>query len=294
MTTPMNPQMYRFAFFGTAPLAQEVLDALEAKGLVPSLIVAGKDRLARDKSIVFPVEKAWATARGIPVVQPEAITPEFIDELKTQEWDAFVVASYGKILPKALLEIPKRGTINMHPSLLPKLRGPSPIRSAILNDERETGVSVMLLDEKMDHGPLIGQRKVDVADWPPHGATLDALLAREGGELLAEVLPQWLAGEIAVVEQDHSQATYCKIFLKEEGELDLNADAYQNLLKIRAFEGWPGTFALFERGDQRLRVVILDAHIEGKKLVIDTVKPEGKGAMPYADFLRSGPTPMRA
>jgi len=282
----------RFAFFGTIPLAEASLNALEAKGLLPSLIVAGQDRLARDRSVIFPVEKTWAMERAIPVVQPLAITPEFIDELKAQEWDAFVVASYGKILPKALLDIPRHGTINMHPSLLPKLRGPSPIRSAILNDEKETGVSVMILDEKMDHGTLIGQKKVAVPEWPPRGTDLDALLAREGGELLAEVLPQYLSGEITPQEQDHSQATYCKIFLKEEGEINLKDDAYQDLLKIRAFDGWPGTFAFFERGATRIRVVIVDAHVDGKNLIIDTVKPEGKGAMPYADFIRSGAKPL--
>lgn len=282
-----------FAFFGTIPLAQAVLDSLDTKGLRPSLIVAGQDRLARDKSVIFPVEKKWANERNIPVVQPAAITPEFIAELSREKWDTFVVASYGKILPKALLDIPARGTINMHPSLLPRLRGPSPIRSAILNDERETGVSVMILDEKMDHGPLIGQKVVAMPEWPMHGNSLDELLAKEGGELLADVLPKWIAGEISATEQDHTQATYCKIFLKEEGEINLDDDAHQNLLKIRAFEGWPGTFTFFERNGEKIRVVIVDAHIEGKKLVLDTVKPEGKAAMPFADFERSGARPVR-
>lgn len=281
-----------FAFFGTAPLAIESLDALEAVGLVPSLIVAGQDRLAKDKSVILPPEKEWALKRDIEVLQPKEIDDAFLYVLRSTNYELFVVASYGKILPKALLEIPKRGTINMHPSLLPKLRGPSPIRSAILTDERETGVSVMILDEKMDHGPLIGQKKVAVPEWPPRGRELDEILAQEGGALLAEVLPKYLAGEITPAEQDHSLATYSKIFLKEDGELNLADDAYQNLLKIRAFDGWPGTYAYFERAGERLRVVILDAHLEGKKLVIDTVKPQGKGAMPYADFLRSGAKPL--
>ncbi|MFZ2556236.1 MAG: methionyl-tRNA formyltransferase [Minisyncoccia bacterium] len=284
--------MHKIVFFGTAPLAIESLDALEAVGLVPALIVAGQDRLAKDKSIILPPEKSWALERGIRVAQPKDISPEFLSGLQEEEWDAFVVASYGKILPKALLEIPKRGTINMHPSLLPKLRGPSPIRSAILNDERETGVSVMILDEKMDHGPLIGQKNVSIENWPPRGREFDTLLAHEGAALLADVLPKYLAGEITPAEQDHSLATYSKIFLKEDGELNLAGDAYQNLLKIRAFDGWPGTYAYFERAGERLRVVILKAHLDGNKLVIDTVKPEGKGVMQYADFVRSGARQM--
>ena len=283
----------RFAFFGTEPLAHAVLDELEKAGMLPALVVAAPDKVARDKSIVFPTEKAWALARGIPVVQPERMTPEFIAGLAQSEWDTFIVASFGKILPKELLDMPKRGTINLHPSLLPKLRGPSPMRSAILNDEKETGVSIMLLDAELDHGPLIAQKKVAMPEWPMRGRALDALLAHEGAVLLAEVLPKWIAGEIEAREQDHSEASFTKMFNKEDGLLDLiNGDPYQNLLKIRAFEAWPGTYAFFERNDERIRAVVLDAHLENKKLIIDSVKPEGKGAMPYQDFLRSGAKPI--
>lgn len=287
----MRRPRHNIAFFGTFPLAEEVLAALERADLTPQLVVAGKDRLDRKGNAIFSPEKAWALEHGIRVAQPEEITEEMVAELQTEDWDAFVVASYGKILPKTLLDIPKYGTVNLHPSLLPKLRGPSPIRSAILNDENEVGVSIMILDEKMDHGPLIGQKRVIVPEWPPKGRDLDALLAHEGAALLADVLPKYLAGEIAPQEQDHAKATYCKIFLKEEGEIDLNHDGYQNLLKIRAFDGWPGSFTFFKRDNQTIRVVILDAHLTGSKLIIDTVKPEGKGAMPYEDFLRSGAKP---
>ncbi|MBL8158542.1 methionyl-tRNA formyltransferase [bacterium] len=290
--TNATPGRSKLVFFGTFPLAEEVLNALEVAGLTPQLIVAGKDRLDRKKNVIPSPEKAWALARDIPVLQPEKIDDAFLSELQKDSWDAFVVASYGKILPQALLDIPKFGTINLHPSLLPKLRGPSPIRSAILNDEKEVGVSIMILDDKMDHGPLIGQKEVSVPEWPPKGTELDALLAREGAELLAEVLPRYFSGEITPQEQDHSEATYCKIFLKEEGEIDLKADAYHNLLKIRAFDGWPGTFAFFDRNGEKLRVVIIDAHIENGKLVLETVKPEGKPAMSYKDFLNSGARPL--
>lgn len=282
----------KLVFFGTFPLAEDVLNALEGAGLTPQLIVAGKDRLDRKKNVIHAPEKAWALARNIPVLQPEKIDDTFLFELQKDSWDAFVVASYGKILPKALLDIPKFGTINLHPSLLPKLRGPSPIRSAILNDEKEVGVSIMILDDKMDHGPLIGQKVVSVPEWPPKGTELDALLSREGAQLLADVLSKYFSGEITPIEQDHSQATYCTIFTRTDGEIDLKADAYQNLLKIRAFDGWPGTFAFFDRNGEKVRVVIIDAHIEGGKLVLDTVKPEGKPAMSYKDFLNSGARPL--
>lgn len=253
----------RFVFFGTTPLAEGVLTELASAGFVPERIIGSA-----------------------------TITPEFIDELSQEKWDFFVVASFGRILPRRLIELPKHGTINVHPSLLPRLRGPSPMRSAILNDEKNTGVSIMLLDEEMDHGPLLAQKKVAVDPWPPKGRELDERLAREGGKLLAQTLPLWLEGKIEPQEQNHDLATYCAKFVKEDGLLDLSADVYRNLLKIRAFDGWPGTYALFERSGKKLRVQILDAHVESDRLVIDLVKPEGKKEMPYADFLRSGAKPF--
>ena len=263
-----------------------MLDALEQAGFLPSLIVAAPDKIARDKTPVFPPEKAWALAHGIEVAQPARLDDTFRAKLRDARHDFYIVASYGKILPAELLAIPRRGVVNLHPSLLPRLRGPSPIRSAILEDEKEVGVSIMLLDDKMDHGPLIGQKKVTLPERPMRGRALDELLAREGATLLAEALPRWLSGEVEPRAQDHAQATYCKMFSKEDGLLDLAADPQQNLRTIRAFEGWPGTYAFFEKNGARIRVNILDAHIERGALVINRVIPEGKREMTYADFMR--------
>jgi methionyl-tRNA formyltransferase len=262
MTT--NPKTkIKFVFFGTTPLADGVLHELAVAGLVPQRAIdSGK------------------------------VTSELIAELQNETWDIFVVASFGAILSKKLLDIPKRGTVNVHPSLLPRLRGPSPIRSAIRNDEKETGVSIMLLDEEMDHGPLLAQKKVSITSWPPRGKGFDDLLAHEGGKLLVTTLPLWVAGEIEPQEQNHDLATYTKKFVKEDGLLDLKDDAYQNLLKVRAFEGWPGTYAFFERAGKKIRVQILDAHLDGNKFVIDLVKPEGKKEMAYDAFLNSGAAPI--
>ncbi|MDR3571394.1 MAG: methionyl-tRNA formyltransferase [Candidatus Pacebacteria bacterium] len=253
----------RFVFFGTAPLASGVLSELAQAGFVPERIV-----------------------------ESAKIQPEFVDELSKESWDVFVVASFGKILPKRLIELPKHGTLNVHPSLLPRLRGASPMRSAILTDERETGVSVMLLDEQMDHGPLLAQKKILVEPWPPRGRELDERLAHEGGKLLAQVLPLWIEGAIQPQEQNHDLATYCVRFSKEDGLLDLNDDPHKNLLKIRAFDGWPGTYAFFERSGKKIRVQILDAHIKDNALAIDLVKPEGKREMSYEAFLNSGAKPL--
>jgi methionyl-tRNA formyltransferase len=274
-----------FVFFGTAPLAIGVLDALQEAGYLPSLIVAGSDRIdSRRKETVFPPEKMWAIERNIPAVQPERIDAEFISKLKAESWQLFIVASYGKLLPKALLEIPVHGVLNVHPSLLPQLRGPSPIRSAILNDERQTGVTVMLLDEQMDHGPVIAQKRVVIADWPPHGKELDDVLAHEGGKMLASILPHWIEGDIEAHPQNHDLATYCSTFTKEDGLIDLTENAYKNLLKIRAYEGWPGTYSFFEKGGKKVRAKIIDAHIENERLILDRIIPEGKREMSYKEF----------
>ena len=290
--TFQNPSELKFAFFGTPALAVTVLGELENAGFVPSLIVTRPDApVGRGKVLTSPPVALWAKERNISLLQPAKITDNFIAELRKQEWDVFVVAAYGKILPQALLDIPMHGTLNVHPSLLPHLRGPSPIRSAILNDERDVGVTIIALDAEMDHGPIVEQEFVDISHWPPHARELEDLLAHEGGRLLAGALLSWVRGEIAAQEQDHAQATYCKPIKKEDGLIDLSADPYQNLIKIRAFEGWPGTYTFFERHGQKIRVQIIDAHLHDNALVIDTVRPESKGDMPYSDFVRSGASP---
>lgn len=275
-------------FFGTPQFSAHVLDELEVKGIVPTLIIASPDKPKGRKQIITPPEtKVWAQERDISVLQPTKITDEFIDELGNSDWDLFIVASYGKILPARLLEIPKKGVLNVHPSLLPRLRGASPIRSAILEDEKETGVTIMLIDEGMDHGPIVAQARVEVESWPPKASLLEALFAHEGGELLAEVIPLWLEGNITPEEQDHDKATFTKKIKKEDGLIDLSDDPYQNLLKIRAYEGWPGTYFFVNKGGTETRVKIVDAELVDGKLVLTRVVPEGKKEMRYEDFARN-------
>ncbi|MBI4068040.1 methionyl-tRNA formyltransferase [Candidatus Kaiserbacteria bacterium] len=288
-----SPRDVRFAFFGTPHVAVIVLDELARAGFMPSLIITRPDTAqGRGKVVTAPPVALWATKHGIPISQPIHMTNGFIYEAIAEEWDVFVVAAYGKILPQALLDIPAHGTLNVHPSLLPHLRGPSPIRSAILNDERDVGVTIIQLDAEMDHGPIVEQEIVDMPEWPPRARELEDTLAHEGGKLLAHALLPWVREEIAAQEQDHTQATYCKPIKKEDGLIDLSDDPYQNLLKIRAFEGWPGTYTFFERNGQKIRVQIIDAHLHNDALVINIVRPEGKRDMPYVDFLRSGASPL--
>jgi methionyl-tRNA formyltransferase len=182
----------------------------------------------------------------------------------------------------------------VHPSLLPKLRGPSPIESSILNNDQDVGVSIMRLDKEMDHGPIVAQEKTSIGTWPIEAPALENISAHAGGALLAKIIPDWIAGKITEKEQDHASATYCKKISKADGLIDLGADPYTNYLKICAYTGWPGTYFFKEHGGEHggknagknIRVTIKKATYQDGQLTIQTVVPEGKSEMPYSDFLR--------
>jgi len=243
-----------FAFFGTSADSQFALEQLERVGLPPALVINTKE---------------------LPV------------ELYNTDWDFFVVASYGKLLPKKILDLPKHGCINIHPSLLPKFRGPSPYVSAILADERQTGVTVMLMAEKMDAGPILAQAKIEIApeEWPPKGLMLSQMLFTEGVNLLAEVLPDWLSGKLEPVPQDESQATYTKKFNDTDALLrqGFEGQARQSFLKIRAFDKNPRAYFINAKNK---RVIVTEAECREGKLEVVKVLPEGKKEMPYQDYLR--------
>lgn len=286
----MKKRDLKCAFFGTPDIAVYVLEELKAAGFTPALIVTAPDRPAgRTLTPTPPAAKLWAEAQDIGVSQPEKLTKEDPEAavIFNTEWDLFVVAAYGQIMPREVLDIPTHGTLNVHPSLLPQLRGASPIRSAILEDKRVTGVTIMKMDEQMDHGPIVAQARVELEadEWPPRGRMFDELLARAGGELLAETIPAWVAGEIEAEVQDHNRASFTKKITKAMGELDLNDDPYQNLLKIRAFDGWPGTFFFVEKNGKRVRIKVTDAECASDgTLKILRVIPEGKNEMDYEQF----------
>lgn len=275
-----------FAFFGTPHFAVVVLDALERHGLVPALVITAPDKKrGRGLEQSPSPTKAWALERGIDVLTPETLKDEqFVAELANSDWDVFVVAAYNKLIPKNILEIPRRGALNIHPSLLPKLRGPSPALSAILGNERTTGVSVMQMSEAMDAGPIVAQAKVELEEdaWPPRGAMFEDLLATEGANLLAEVLPDWLASTITPEVQDESKATFSRKFVDADALVDLAGDAHEQLLKIRTFDHGPRAYFLKDGK----RVIITDAEIVEGVLMITKVIPEGKKETMYADFER--------
>lgn len=282
----------RWAFFGSSHFSALVLNQLETLGLVPDLVVTTPDKPRGRGLEITPGEvRVWAEERKIPVFAPATLkSDETLMSLKTfGDFDVFLVASYGKIVPKNILDMPRTGTLNIHPSLLPKFRGPTPLESAILDEtaldgELATGVTIMQIDEQVDHGPIVDQVVVPISDWPPYYADLEKILAEEGANLFAEILPEWLSGTIAGQEQEHSLATFTKKFEKSERQINLADSPEKNLRKIRAFSGKNSAFYIEEKTGKR--VIITRARIENGALVLERVKPEGKNEMNFEDYKR--------
>lgn len=269
----------KIGFFGTPEYAVTTLNILKNSGYQISFVLTMPDRPKGRKMIVTPPPaKVWALENKIPVFQPEKLKDEnLINDLKQFDCDVFVVIAYGKIIPDSILNIPKYKSLNIHGSLLPKLRGSSPIESAILTDERNTGATIIRMDNEMDHGPVIGMRSVNISNWPPTADVLGNEIVKAGANLVSEILPSWISGEIKEIEQDHSKASFTKKISKEDGEIDLKSDPYQNFLKIQAYHVWPGTF-FFSKGK---RIKITKARFENGVLTIEKVIPEGKKEMDF-------------
>jgi len=281
----------KIAFFGNSEFSLIVLKELKNNGVVPELVVTTPDKPQGRKMIPTPtLTKVWAEENSIECIEPIKLTDEnFLEKIKG--YDLFIVASYGKIIPKVVIDIPKYKILNIHPSLLPKYRGPSPLQEQILNSdlsaqtETKVGVSIMLVDEQIDHGAIITQKEVNIADWPVGFLTLQEILAKEGSKLLAKALPDWIKGKIKAEDQNDKEATFTKKVLKQDGFLDLSKDYYKNYLKILAYEEWPKAYFEVEKNGKKIRVIIKKAVWKDNVLEIQSVVPEGKKEMDYESFL---------
>ncbi|MEK7179270.1 MAG: methionyl-tRNA formyltransferase, partial [Patescibacteria group bacterium] len=295
--TPYNPRptTCNFAFFGTDEFAVIVLYELKKAGFIPSLIITAPDsRKGRGMILTPPPVKAWAEKHGIKFLQPQKLDASFAYNLKPITYNLFIVASYGKILPKEILAIPPRGALNVHPSLLPLYRGPSPIQTQIL-ESAEPGVTIMLMDEEVDHGPIVAQKALGF-NLPAGKAGIYDLrfknlrdeLAKLGGRLLAQTIPDWIAGNTKPQEQKHNIATYTKIVEKEDGLIHPEKDAPEEMYrKFRAFSLWPGTYFFTERTGKKIRVKITDAELKDGQFIIKKIIPEGKKEIAYDAFLKN-------
>lgn len=267
-----------FAFFGGEPLSVITLQKLYENSFVPGLIISNPDKpQGRNLEMTSPPTALWAKKYNIPLIQPEKLRKEEI----MHNFDFFIVVSYGKIIPKEILDLPKMGTINVHPSLLPLYRGPSPIVTPILNGDKETGVTIIKIDEEMDHGPILAQEKISLSG-NEFIQDLEKSLAKLGGELLVKIIPEFINGKIRPREQNHMGATYVKKIVKTDGEINLEDDPIKNWCKFRAYATWPRTF-FFKNGK---RIIITDAELIDNKFIIKKVLPEGKKEIKYEDFVK--------
>ena len=288
----------KIAFFGTSEFSLVVLKEMKKLGIFSSVLVTSRDKPQGRKMKIIPSPvKLWAEENSM-----ECLTPEKLDDesflKKISEYNLFIVASYGKIIPKEILKKPKYKTLNIHPSLLPKYRGPSPLQTQILNGDKEVGVSIIEIDEEIDHGPIIIQKKIILDDYLGF-SELEEKLGKAGAELLAETLPLWIKDKIEAIPQNHAEATFTKKIEKKDGIIDIqNGNSLKNYLKILAYENWPIAFFVTEKKDspkksigidlgaKKIKVQIKKANFDEGKLNILRVIPEGKKQMNYQDFLR--------
>ena len=302
--------MTRIIFFGTPEPAAKALRALVKNGHEVVAVFTQPDRVSgrSRKPRPTPVNEA-AVELGLPVHTPRGLRDDdVLSDLASTTADISVVLAYGRILPPAILALPARGVLNVHPSLLPLYRGPSPVVTAIREGASETGVSVMLLDEGMDTGPVIAQSASVPITESDTAESLTDQLFRMGVDLLVETIPAWERGDIEAVPQDDALATVTILVEKSDGELDFGEPALHITRATRAYHPWPGTFTHW---DGKL-LKILEASVSGTgenlrpgvvsiddgRLIIGTgegsldvrrLQLEGRAAVSAADFLRGYP-----
>ena len=272
----------KFVFFGTPRFAAIIVGGLINQGFLPSAVITNPDRPAgRKKTITPPPVKIICRKLNprLPILQPEKNDDDFLNQLRECDADFFLVAAYGKILPKSLISIPRYGTIGVHPSILPKLRGATPIQSAILSGLKETGVTLFLIDEKMDRAPIISMKSLDI-HANDNTESLSDRLAILSKEMVVEIMPN--ISSLTTQPQNELEATYVSKFTASDAyifpeELERACEGIEDSAesvnrKIRGFYPEPGAWT----HQNNKRVKLLDAEIKLGKLVLKSVQVEGK------------------
>lgn len=239
---------------GTSSLAEVVLESLlEEKYNIAAVFTQSDKKAGRKKELKTSPVKSLAKKHRIPLFQPEKFNKNIISAIKKIKPDLIIVAAYGKILPKEILEIPGFGSINVHASLLPRFRGPSPIQNALLTGEKETGVTIMLMDEGIDTGDILTWKKIEISADDTL-KTLSFKLSESGAGLLLKTILLWIEGKIERKKQEEARATLCQLIERDDGRIfwDEKAEIIYN--KYRALSPWPGTFCFWENGDSLERV----------------------------------------
>lgn len=297
----------KIVFFGTPRFGAVILEGLAKSKFKPCLLVTKKDRLGNRGKIAIPETKIIAQKHKIKILQKEK-KDEIYKELKKISPDIIIVAAYSKILPENIINLPKYGSYNIHPSLLPKYRGPSPVQFAILSGDEKTGVSIFKMNEKMDEGDIIAKKEISIFPQDTSFSLLDKIAALSLS-LLLETIPKIISKDVKLEKQDDKKATYSKIIRKEDGKISWDKTAKEIERKIRAFTPWPGVFTFWKKNDKSfLRIKIIESEAikeenfkEGEvfkskdkfpavkckegALILKKIQIEGKNPVSGKDFL---------
>lgn len=305
----------KIVFFGTPNFSVPFLKALIQDSNIDVVgVVCQPDKPSgRGGAITMPAVKICASTHDVPVFQPSSLKkdPSIQEDLAAYNADFFVVVAYGKLIPASILSTPKYGCINVHPSLLPRHRGPSPLQWAIAEGDATTGVTIMLLDEGMDTGPLLASEHITL-DAEETYESLVQKVHQSGPQLLVETLKRFYAGEIIPVDQDEKHATLTRLLSKEDGHVNWSKRMSQIEREHRGYHAWPGTWAVWERQNKPMRLKFQKLRasdfksdmprgmvtIKNDRMYIDcqdgtleilTIQPEGKSIMSVNDFIKGYP-----
>jgi methionyl-tRNA formyltransferase len=289
----MNDKNIKYIFFGSGPLAESALYSLYKNNIIPSIVVTSPNkRTGRDLILQRNIISIWCESKNINCWQPETLKNLDINSspIGKEKFDVGIIVSYPKILKKEIIDLPKSGCLNIHPSLLPKYRGPSPIQTALLNGEEKIGISIMKLDEEVDHGAILIQTEMEIKEEDTN-EKVERKAGDFGGEMLAQILDHYIDGSLKLIDQDHSKATHTRKFEKKEGKIKLDdaAESVQN--KFKALLPHIPIFFFIKHKDKKLRIKVNDIeltrNLAKNKLAKDIIKkvtPEGKSEMSFSEF----------
>lgn len=309
-----NQSKLRVIFMGTPAFAEHILSSLiQEKYNIISVYTQPDKKIGRKQNIQKSPVKITAEKNSITVFTPVKFDGDVIQEIKSQNPDILIVAAYGKILPKTILEIPRFGALNVHASLLPKYRGASPIQNAILKGEKETGITIMLMDEGVDTGDILAQSSIAIHK-DETSFELSKKIAIASAKLLSDTIYRWIDKKINPKKQNDSEATFCQLIERQDGEIDWNDKAESIYNRYRAFYPWPGIFTLWKRNNSMLRLklnkiyILTDnpevKHSAGKVLqigekigiqtragiiILEDIQLEGKASIQIKEFLNGYP-----
>jgi len=294
--------MIKVVFMGSPDFALPTLQALNQQYEVVGVVTQPDRASGRGRALKAPPVKLLAQELNIPVIQPEKLRqPEAMEQLRAWAPDLIVVAAFGQILRKDVLDLPPYGCINVHASLLPRWRGAAPINAAILHGDEETGVTIMKMDVGLDTGPMLSQRAIRLTRKDTAGSVFETL-SQLGAGLLIETLPDYLSGTLQPMPQPEEGMTYAPMLKKEEGRLDFTHPAAELERRVRAFNPWPGAYMDFDGANLKVH----RAHVEAGEaeagqrliyrdqpaigagsglLILDEVQPAGKKSMSGKSFL---------